>query len=704
MKTDADERCALAMRLQLSGQADLAETAYREILQSDPEHAATHHCLGMLELQLDRAAQGVPHLLKALELAPAVPDYWLGYLEALLLLGREEEAGAALALARGHGLSGAATEDFSRRLSARGERATRVREQEADLIGHLKQGRLTDARVLAQTLIEHFPESGLAWKASGVFLWVDGHQRQAAEAMRACLRRIPEDVEAWSHLGGINTKLGLLTDAEAAQKKAIQIDPHYAPAHYRLGSCYLLMGKMTQAQHELRTAIALQPDCGTEEVTSGYSNLLFALCHDATIDADTLFREHCRAGERFEAGLRAAWPRHSNGRDPERRLRVGMVSADFRNHAVASFLEPILPTLARRPGLELWAYYSNTIDDEVSRRLREHFHHWQPVDSMHVSDAELARRILADGIDILVDLSGHTGGNRLGAFARKPAPIQVSWLGYVGTTGLRAMDYYLTDRHYLPRDQFERQFTEQLVYLPAMAPFQPHEAAPPISALPALAAGSLCFGSFNRLHKINPPTLALWSRLLQALPDSRMLMGAMPPGPARDQIIAEFSQHGIRADRLSFRETVGMDAYLAMHQDIDICLDTQPWSGGTTTNHALWMGVPTLTKVGTTPASRLTAALSQQVGLEAFIADSDDEFVAKGVYWANHLQELAGIRASLRERCVNAPVRQPDLIATALERAFRIMWRRWCDGQSPMSFAVDDLDALRTDTPKNQLL
>jgi predicted O-linked N-acetylglucosamine transferase (SPINDLY family) len=267
----------------------------------------------------------------------------------------------------------------------------------------------------------------------------------------------------------------------------------------------------------------------------------------------------------------------------------------------------------------------------------------------------------------------------------------VSWIGYPGTTGLGAMDYYLTDRHFLPPGQFDRHFTEKLVYLHALAPFQPRASAPPVNALPALATGSLRFASFNQVGKINDSSIRLWSQLLRALPSATLMLAGIAPGLRNERFIEAFAAHGIASERLTFHSRCSMERYLALHHHVDICLDTVPYTGGTTTSHALWMGVPTLTVAGSTPAARQGAAIQELLGLERFAAASPAQFVEHGVYWSTHLEALAQVRAGLRARWQQAPGRQCADVAAGLDRAWRHMWRRWCARLPAESFAIDAL-------------
>ena len=364
----------------------------------------------------------------------------------------------------------------------------------------------------ARGLTERFPERALGWKTLGALLFASGCAQDAVAAMQEAIRTAPQDAETHKNLGTVFNKLDRLDEAERSLRSALQIAPQYAAAHSHLASTYQLQGRFAEAEACYRRAISLPAQDLPDD---SYTGLLFMLSHNPDIGADALFAEHLKIGERIAAAAPASRPRHANIPDPERRLQVGFVSGDLCRHPIANFIEPILAQLRDRPGLELHVYHVNAAEDEVSARLRGYVRHWHAVRSL--SPAQLADRIESDGIDVLIDLSGHTSLNRLRTFARKPAPIQASWMGYPGTTGLRAMDYYLSDRHFLPPGRFDRYFTEKLVYLPALAPFQPYAAAPPVNPLPALGTGHITFGSFNRLGKITAATLRLWARLLIAI-------------------------------------------------------------------------------------------------------------------------------------------------------------------------------------------
>ncbi len=451
-----------------------------------------------------------------------------------------------------------------------------------------------------------------------------GKVEEGLASYRRAVEIRPDFAEAHNNIGTVLRDLGRLEESAAAFRRALELRPEFAEALSNLGNVLDALLRPDEAEASYRRALEIMPD-----FAPAYHNLLFCLSEHECVDADALFAEHRRFAERFERPLRASWPQHANDRNPERCLRVGFVSADFRDHAVAHFVEPIFTQLAMKPGIALRLYYNHAAEDRVTRRLRGCTLHWHQVADL--TDEALAATIAADGIDILVDLSGHTAGNRLLTFACKPAPVQASWIGYPGTTGMEAMDYYLTDRYLLPPGKFDRRFTEKLAYLPTNAPFLPYEGAPAINPLPALRNGYITFGSFNRLSKLSPTAIALWSGLLRALPEARMLVGGMPRdgnyGPLTDWLTRE----GIARERLEFHPRCNTADYLALHHRVDICLDTFPYTGGTTTNYALWMGVPTLTLAGRTPPGRQGAAVLGRVGLDAFVASDAADYQAKGL-------------------------------------------------------------------------
>ncbi len=348
---------------------------------------------------------------------------------------------------------------------------------------------------------------------------------------------------------------------------------------------------------------------------------------------------------------------------------------------------PVMEPLAKDESLTLHVYYNHVVEDDYTLRFRGYAQHWNMVAGM--PDDQLADKIREDKIDILIDLSGHTGRNRLQMFARKPAPIQASWIGYPATTGLDAMDYYLSDRFFTPFGPIEQQFSEKLIQLAAIGPFAPEAKAPPVNILPAMHNGYITFGSFNRLNKLRADVIAVWARLLRELPTARMVLGSISGAEGETMLIEWFEKEGISRDRLSFRPRSTLPVYLQQHFQVDICLDTFPYTGSTTVLNSLWMGVPSLTIAGQTMAGRAAAAWLSHTGLEAFVASDADDFVAKGVAFASNIPALAAVRMGLRERCRQSAVFRPEAVAASLSSALRTMWQRWREGLAPAAFSAD---------------
>lgn len=615
-----------------------------------------------------------------------------------------------------------------------------------DSLYHLRK--LDEANSLARRLIDQYPEHGFARKILGTVLRLQGKlgeslavHRQTAElrssdyeahfnlacelhqqgqlddAVKSYINALglqPNNAIAYSNLGNIFKTMGLSAQAETFCRQAIALQPNMANAQNNLGNALHGQGKLHLAQASYQIALKLKPDwaechnnlaitlkdmgywdeakkefCKALELkpdwAAAYSNLLYCLSQDVHTSPEALFCAHQAYGNQYQPALQDGWLAHRNNRSPSRELHIGFVSADFYDHAMANFLEPLFESLAKQDGLVLHAFYNHIYEDSVTKSLRCHFDDWDNVSAL--DDEALALHIRNAGIDILFDLSGHTAHNRLLSFARKPAPIQVSWLGYLGTTGLTAMDYYLCDTFWVPPGVLDWQFTEKAAYLPSAIVFQPSKLSPAVNALPASSVGYLTFGSFNRANKLNASTIALWCMLLRSLPTSRMVFGGIS-SDSQEAILGYFYDEGIALDRLDFHPRSNLTDYLALHHQVDFCLDAYPYGGGATTAHAAWMGVPTLSLAGDTPTSRFGATLTHHLGLGNFIADSIEDYIHKAQYWAEHIAELAEIRVGLRDRFNASPLGQPDRLAGHLSTMLRIMWQRWCDNKPTIAIHI----------------
>lgn len=540
-------------------------------------------------------------------------------------------------------------------------------------------GALEQALLAYQTVLELMPESAAAHNNIGSVLQNRGQVELAQQSFLRALKIDPDFADALCNMGVCMLGLGRLDESLDYTSRAIALNPTHLQARTNLTSILFRQGRNDDVITQCRVALEINPDWNFI-----HSNLLFSLSHSEQLGPAAVFDEHQRYAQRFEAPQRASWPRHANARDPERRLRIGFVSADLYNHVVSSFITPVFEHLRHAPGLELLVYANSLHDDESSRHLTTLVDVWQQVEKLN--DEKFAQLIIADGIDILIDLSGHTGGNRLTTFAGKPAPLQASWIGYPMTTGLQAMDYYLSDRYFSPPGLLDAQFTEKLLRLPASAPFMPSAEAPALSPAPALNNGYITFGSFNRPSKLSRKLIARWATLLRSLPDARMVMAGMSDEGITDTLRAWFAEEAIASERLDFYRHTHTAAYLKLHEQVDICLDTSPYGGGTTTLYALWMGVPTLTMTGPTLPCRVGATIMSQTGLTEFIANDEADFIDKGMQLAGNIPHLAAVRMQARTRMSNSAMGQPALIAAGLDNALRTMWQRWCADLPPISF------------------
>jgi predicted O-linked N-acetylglucosamine transferase (SPINDLY family) len=590
------------------------------------------------------------------------------------------------------------------------------RQQLEAAVAHYNGRRFREAEACARPLTEHFPLHPLGWKVLGISLYNLGEYDDALEPLLRALELSPRDIQVLQICATTQEARSQHRDAERTCRQLLEVAPNHAEGLRILSIALMSMRRLDdaeqaclQAQQAAPDSVLMPPTLGTIHMKQGrlaeaivqyrrsvelvsdsdlnWNNLLFALTHSDEVDPAGLFEAHCQFGAQFETPLKPHWPQHANPKDPERPLRIGFISGDFRRHAVASFFEPVLQHLARDASLSLYAYSNTPGADAVTERLRGHFPCWHNI--CRSSADAVARLILADGIDILIDLAGHTAGNSLLVLAHKPAPIQATWIGYPGTTGLSAVDYFMADRFWVPSEQYSSQFTEKIVRLPAVAPFLPERTAPPVNLLPALHNGYVTFGSFNRLDKLRRDVVTLWSQLLRALPASRMLIGSIPAdGSGTAKLVDWFAEEGITRERLEFRPHATVPVFLQQHHAVDICLDTLPFGGLTTALQSLWMGVPTLTLPGQTVPGRSGATAMGHAGLTGFVATDTQDYVRKGIALAADLPALAELRAGMRERCLQSPMFRPEMIAAGASEALRVMWRRWCDGLPAGSFDV----------------
>ncbi|UDQ74496.1 methyltransferase regulatory domain-containing protein [Pectobacterium brasiliense] len=509
---------------------------------------------------------------------------------------------------------------------------------------------------------------------------------QAGRVVRTLLRCDRKSSPDWYLLSILHKESKTYERAEYCARQAYELAPESKQIVNLLGSCLCEQAKTDEGIAFLRRAIK-DPiaDYGY------YGSLAFILTHSGQASAAEIFECHLA----YAKGL-MAWVDQQTfkGYEPvdkstTRKLRIGFVSGDFKdNHPVSFYFSPIWDALDRRQ-FELYGYNSAPAyaRNAGTDRFESSADKWREV--RHTSTLELAEMIKEDQIDILVDLAGHTGHNRLATFALKPAPVQISWVGYHATTGLPAMDYYATIFP-VPKDPtIEAQFVEKLIYLSLPRNFGSKDENQPINPLPALENGYFTFGSFNRPNKINDDVLDIWADILKRVPTSRMIIGNMARVLWAD-IYQKLRDRGIDDQRIMMREAMGLQQYLQAHNDVDLLLDTFPFTGGTVTSHAAWMGVPTISLAGETLVSRQGASIMHSLGLSDFIARNKVEYIMRATNWSEKLEELNAIRIGLRDR-MKIGHDQKELIATYVGKMFHECWRRYCFDETPESFSIGEV-------------
>jgi len=533
----------------------------------------------------------------------------------------------------------------------------------------MQSGDLASALSLVQRAVGLRPDAAVCRNSLGQVLDRLGRRDEAARCYEAAIELDPGYAEAYNNLGFLLARQDRLTDADALYQKAIDLDPRYAEPHTNRGNLLKDRGELDAAIACYRRAIELRPD-----LSALHSNLLLPLHYHPGYSPADLLREHRAWAERHVAPLAAARRPHENVPDPERRLRVGYVSPDFREHSVARFVLPLFREHDRRQ-VEVVGYSDAPAPDAVTRLVREQVDRWRDVATL--GDEKLAEVVRADGIDVLVDLAAHSGHNRLLVFARKPAPVQVTYLAYCSTTGVDAIDYRLTDRFLDPPEQ-RGDYTEASLHLPHCywcysAPPLPETRRPPTEH----HAGQPTFGCLNNFAKVTDVTLELWARLLRRVPEARLLVYARTEAH-RARVRRALRSASVDESRAGFVGRQPLADYLETYRQIDVALDPHPYCGGTTTCDALCMGVPVVSLAGRTAVSRAGATLLSNVGLAHLVTRTPEQYVEVAAALIRDAAGLAALRRELRERIESSPVMNARQFARDVEAAFRTGWRAWC--------------------------
>ncbi|MGC1521663.1 MAG: tetratricopeptide repeat protein [Steroidobacteraceae bacterium] len=649
--SSADTHFALGVALQSHGDHAGAIVAYESAVALKPDHAGAIGNLGIALQETSRIDEAVRHLHTAAQLEPAKLSHALNLGIALC---RQRSFTDAETVLRGAVLLQADSPEVRFNLG-----------NALHGLGRLREAAAQYGRALA--LRPRYPDAlnnlGNVHKELGEFTLAEAAYRSAVEAR-------PDDATALNNWGCLLRTMGRTLEAESTLRRGLQVNPRHSALHDNLGSVLKDSGDLDAAIGCFRRAVELDPG---NPATHG--NLAYALSF-ASLQADAV-REECRRwNDRFAAKLHAASRGHPNDRTPARRLRIGYVSADFRDHCQSFFTIPLL-SRHDHAAFEIFCYSSVERPDELTARIQGMADRWRPVRPL--DDEALALSVREDGIDILVDLTMHMAGGRPLLFARRPAPVQIAWLAYPGTTGMGAMDYRLTDPRLDPPG-FDSHYSERSIRLPdSFWCYDPLTDQPQVNALPAPESGYVTFGCLNNPCKLTEATLQLWGEVMRAVPNSRLCLLA-PEGPHRAGLLRRLAAQGIGAARVGFVPYRKRAEYLRSYHDIDIGLDTFPYNGHTTSLDSLWMGVPTITRVGETCVGRGGLSQLHQLELLEFAAESDSGVVAAAAMIAGDLPRLADLRRNLRARLERSPLMDAARFARAIETAYRDAWQAYCRG------------------------
>ncbi|SFV01914.1 Predicted O-linked N-acetylglucosamine transferase, SPINDLY family, partial [Polaromonas sp. YR568] len=685
---NTDTQLNLGKALKAAGLLTEAAAHYRHLIDIMHEPLAALLLLADLEGDLGDDAGAIATYRRALEIDPRNTQAILNQGHAYLNLKQHELAETCFRLlleieptfAEGHSNLGvilkkrknldAAAACFRQALAIRPDFAA------AHLnLGNVQQaqGQIDDAIASYRRALEIKPDFAAAHSNYGTALQFLDKLDLAEQSYRRALEIDADMAEAHNNLGIVLSFVRRSEESIACYQRAIAAKPDYAEAHANLSGVLKDVGRLDEALVSARRSLKLDPDC-----VIAHNNLLFIHNYVADQPAELLLADAQRFGN-MAARLAQPYTDWPNSPDRERCLRVGFVSGDLCDHPVGYFLDGVLAALSSQASrrLELFGYPNRSYDDATSQRLKANCTGWHP--TTWLSDEAVAQRIRDDGIDILIDLSGHTAHNRLSVFAWKPAPVQVSWLGYFATTGVAAIDYFVADPWTLLPDQ-EAHFSEQIWRLPeTRLCFTPPAADIAVNELPALTNGYVTFGCFNNLSKMNDAVVALWARVLHAVPGSRLFLKyqQLAEASVRQRTCDRFAIHGIEPGRLIFEDYGPRADYLAAYRHVDIALDPFPFPGGTTTVEALWMGIPVLTLAGQRFLSRQGVGLLINAGLPEWVAADANDYVARAVSHCADLQRLASLRNGLRQQVLDSPIFDAPRFAHHFETALRSMWHIW---------------------------
>ncbi|MCC7370361.1 MAG: tetratricopeptide repeat protein [Chloroflexi bacterium] len=719
MKTkDVGTLLAQALAAHQSGRLADAERLYRRVLQAQPANPDALHLLGVVALQSGRHAEAVTSIRRALDAMPGQVNFWnslaIVYQQQGDLPAEADAWAQVTALQPGHAAAWRRRGELAY-VQDQPELACECLRQCAALapndvdvwsnlgVIQLRLWRLADAEASLRRALALQPDSLSAQTNLGAVLVADSRWPEALAALEIVTRRAPDDPKGWLNLGHTFQGLDRFEEALAAFDRALTLAPDLGPAmigkgdayqglsdqhtalrwyeaalrvsptelilHEHIAAAQQALGQVDAAISTLRHCLTLDPACDRN-----HSNLIFALDHHEGHGA-AAWDERLAWNRSVSTRTRHLRRPHTNDRTPDRPLRVGYVSADYRFHSAGFAVLPVLKAHDRAK-VRVYCYSNVKRHDQITDQARGIADVWHDVERL--TDDELAALIRRDEIDILVDLAGHAADNRLPVFAQAPAPVQVTAWGYATGTGLETVQYFLVDPYIVPPDA-RRWYTEEIITLPTLMCYEAPCGLPPLSESPFLSHGHVTLGAFNRLEKISTATRETWARLLAATPNAHLVVktgGRTAQG--RQSLVDELVARGAPRDRITILGATPQYENLIALGEIDILLDTFPHGGGITSIEALLMGTPVVTMLGERVSGRVSASFLNTLGLDDLVARTPDAYIATVQRLAADREQLLHERTTLRERILASPMGDPAIFTAALEAVYRGLWQRWC--------------------------
>jgi predicted O-linked N-acetylglucosamine transferase (SPINDLY family) len=648
---DSGLRYNIALAFQNIGRPDSAIKNYNKAIQIKPDYAEAYNNLGSVLAEMMQPNEAIKNYNKAIQIQPDYAEAYNNLGNILKDLVKPNEA----------------IKNYNKAIQLKPDYA----EAYNDLGVALQElGRLDEAIKNYKKAIQLKPDYAEAYSNFGTALQELGRSNEAIKSHNKAIQLDPNDSSAYSNLGVALKDLGQLDEAINNYNKAIKLKPDYEIAYNNLGVTLRELGRLDEAVKNYSKAIQLKPS-----YTEAYSNLLMDLNYATSTTPTQAITTARKFGEFVTENTQMRFSNYQN-LSASKKLRVGFVSGDLRRHPVGYFLENVLSHI-NPDRIELVAYSASSIIDDLSKRITPLFSTWKSIYGQN--NEVVAKTIHSDKIHILIDLSGHTAYNRLPVFGWRPAPIQVSWLGYFATTGLNEMDYLLGDPYVTPAE-YDSHFTEKVWRLTKTRwCFTPPNVNINVAELPALNNGYITFGCFNNLSKMNHKVVELWSKVLKSTPNSRLLLKAkqLRDKSTQENVIQKFGIQGIKSERIILEGPEKREKYFSAYNRIDIALDPFPFTGGTTSVECLWMGVPVLTLAGDSLISRQGVGILMNIGLPNWIAENESEYITKSIFFASDLEKLVELRAGLRMQALTSPLFDAQNFAQDFENALWGMWEKY---------------------------